>query len=146
MPTESSRRFGPRYRHRHDAVRMHEEGNAMRTPDDGGNAAVASAGTSGRIDIKHEEAREVGRNLECLANTLKNTVQGGNGSAYGLQHWHDLLGDVLVLDGDLRGMTGGLQRAIMMVIEDMYEASRVAEECGKGLRIMSDEIKKAEEA
>lgn len=109
----------------------------------GPNMSIDGPANTSYIDIDHGEAEEVGRKLEAMSGKLKNYVQGGNGSAYGLQHWHDLLGDVLVLDGDLRGITGGIQSGIKMVIDDMLEASRVAEECGKGLRKMSEFIKNA---
>lgn len=104
---------------------------------------MATPDNAGLIDIKHEEAEEIGRKLEAMGGTLKNVVQGGNGSAYGLEHWCDMLGDVLVLDGDLRGITGGLQAAIRGVMHDMLEASRVADECGKGLLDTSQTIKNA---
>lgn len=109
----------------------------------GPNMSIGGPANSSYIDIDHGEAEEVGRKLEAMSGKLKNYVQGGNGSAYGLEHWCDMLGDVLVLDGDLRGITGGLQQAIRGVMHDMSEASRVADECGKGLIKMSEFIKNA---
>lgn len=107
----------------------------------GPNMSVGGPANTSYIDIDHGEAEQIGRKLEAMGGTLKNVVQGGNGSPYGLEHWCDLLGDVLVLDGDLRGITGGLQAAIKGVMNDMREASRVADECGKGLLKMSEFIK-----
>jgi hypothetical protein len=108
----------------------------MTTPDSSG-----TAGTGGKIDIEHTEAEAVGRKLEAMGGTLKNVSQGGNGSAYGIDHWEDMLGGVLVLDGDLKGIVDGLRKVIQGVSSDMREAARVTDEYGKALLAMSGKYK-----
>ena len=110
----------------------------MTTPGTG------SAETTGRIDIDHEEAEEIGSPLIYAGEVLKHMMEGGYGSPYGLEHWKELLGDVFVTDDDLRGVTGGLQAAIQIVIDDIKTTASKADACGKGLLEMSKKIKNTE--
>ena len=111
----------------------------MATPANG----TANAGTGGHIDIDHVEAEEIGKKLVVMGELLDHRVSGGDGSAYGLQYWRDLLQDVLVLDDELKGITGGLTQEIDKVIHDLLEAGRLCKECGNGLVQMSKKYKEA---
>ena len=89
------------------------------------------------------DAEEIGKKLVVMGELLDHRVSGGDGSAYGLQYWRDLLQDVLVLDDELKGITGGLTQEIDKVIHDLLEAGRLCKECGNGLVQMSKKYKEA---